>query len=432
MTTLNRKALAIAMLACAAASADGLLTPWNDPTDVPLPTWAHSVAPKKSETPIFAAPGRLDLKRATSAEGARLPLYGSQRGAQCEGRWLHVGAASWMCSDQAELSQDAPTDDAPMPSDGLPFRYYFVGKNGASGYANLVRAGEEAPDEDLDPGFAIAATDEREERGQRWVHTRHGTWIAASDLGAARASAFHGEDLGASGLDIAWVLRERLNVYNAPNFSGKSAGTLTRREVVRWREEKAGGGVVAARISDDGVTPARWVDARALAHPTLAAPPPEVTGTNERWIDVELATQTLVVYEGARPTFATLVSTGVGRGNESTATHKGTFRIWVKLRSSTMDNLESADKIDDAHPAIEGPRYSIEDVPYVQFFDKAIALHGVFWHDDFGRPRSHGCVNLAPRDAARLFAMTSPKLTAGLSAILPSQRVEVGTIVRVR
>jgi lipoprotein-anchoring transpeptidase ErfK/SrfK len=234
-----------------------------------------------------------------------------------------------------------------------------------------------------------------------------------------------------SGLDFGWVLRDRVNVYNAPNSSGKPAGTLARREVVRVREEKSASGVVFARISDDGATPARWVDARALVRPSISSPPAEITdATDERWIDINLATQTLVAYEGARPVFATLVSTGAGRPGTDTATRKGTFRIWVKLLSSTMDNLESPD-VQDAHPAAEGARYSMEDVPYVQFFDKAIALHGVFWHDDFGHIHSHGCVNLAPRDAARLFAFTSPRLTAGLSAILPA-RVELGTVVRVR
>ena len=163
--------------------------------------------------------------------------------------------------------------------------------------------------------------------------------------------------------------------------------TLARREVVSWREEKVAAGVTFARISDDGVTPPRWVDARALARPTTMPPPPEVTGENERWIDIDLATQTLVAYEGAHPMFATLVSTGTGRPGTDTATRKGTFRIWVKLLSSTMDNLESPDN-QDAKPAAEGVRYSMEDVPYVQFFDKAIAIHGVFWHDDFGQVRS--------------------------------------------
>ena len=421
------------------AVAGGLLPPWGDPTDVPLPTWAHSVAPKKAETDVFAAPGRLDLKRATTLAGARLPLYGSQRGAGCGGRWLHVGLSSWVCSDYVDLAPEPPSDEVVLASDGLPYRYYFVGKSGASGYANLVRAGEEAPDEDLDPGFAVATTEERSERGQRWVKTRHGTWISTTELAAARPSSFHGEDIGPAeaqrDLDFAWVLPPKINVYNAPNFSGKVAGTLTRREVVHVREEKATGGAVAVRISDDGVAPARWVDRRSLARPELASPPPEVSGESERWIDVHLASQTLVAYEGKSPIFATLVSTGTGRpgtvGPADTSTHKGTFRIWVKLLSSTMDNLESPDKLQEATSAVEGPRYSMEDVPYVQFFDKAIAIHGVFWHDDFGKVRSHGCVNVAPRDAARLFALTSPKLTTGLSAILPA-RVELGTVVRVR
>src|SRR3954453_7717207 len=61
------------------AGAGGLLPPWGDPTDVPLPTWAKSVAPKKAATEVFAGPGRVDLKRATTLVDARLPLYGSQR-----------------------------------------------------------------------------------------------------------------------------------------------------------------------------------------------------------------------------------------------------------------------------------------------------------------------------------------------------------------
>ena len=108
--------------------------------------------------------------------------------------------------------------------------------------------------------------------------------------------------------------------------------------------------------------------------------------------------------------------------NTDTATRPGAFRIWVKLTTSTMDNLE-ADEADH--------RYSMEDVPYVQFFDKAIALHGVFWHSDFGHVHSHGCVNLAPADARWLFRFTGPKLGAGMAAILPAPN-DKGTVVRVR
>jgi lipoprotein-anchoring transpeptidase ErfK/SrfK len=142
----------------------------------------------------------------------------------------------------------------------------------------------------------------------------------------------------------------------------------------------------------------------------------------ERWIDVELASQTLVAYQGDRPVFATLVSTGKGREGTELATPKGESRIWVKLESSNMDNLEDE----------EAERYyAIEDVPYVQFFAKGVGLHGAFWHRSFGQVRSHGCVNLAPLDAQRLFSFTSPHLPAGWTAVLPTD-VEEGTIVRVR
>jgi len=422
-----------------AARADGLLPPWSDPTDVPLPASARSVAVKRADTAISPIPGHPELKRGTTLPGARLPLYGSQRAAGCEGRWLHVGPAAWLCSDLAELSAEAPNDQpTPIASDGLPYRYYFVGRNGASGYGSLERAGDEAPDEELDPGFAVATTEQRSAKGQTWVRTRHGTWISTSELGAARPSGFAGQMVGASGLDFGWALRDKVNVYSAPKSAGKPVRVLGRFEVVPWREEKVVPGGTMVRISEDGVTPAAWVDGRSVAHPTASDPPPEVGGVDERWIDVDLASQTLVAYEGKRPVFATLVSSGRGTsvppgvppgGPGDVSTHKGTFRIWVKLLTSTMDNIESPQE--DASPAAEGFRYSMEDVPYVQFFDKAVGLHGVFWHGDFGHRRSHGCVNLAPRDAAWLFGFTSPHLPPGFAAILPS-RLDPGTVVRVR
>ena len=120
--------------------------------------------------------------------------------------------------------------------------------------------------------------------------------------------------------------------------------------------------------------------------------------------------------------FATLVSTGKGPPKSELGTHLGVHRIWVKLLASKMDNLERDDV--EHH-------YSLEDVPWVQFFDKAIALHGVFWHDQFGRARSHGCVNLAPRDAAWLFEWAPPQLPPGWTAVIPTPR-EPGLRVRVR
>ncbi|MGH7297925.1 MAG: L,D-transpeptidase, partial [Polyangiaceae bacterium] len=120
--------------------------------------------------------------------------------------------------------------------------------------------------------------------------------------------------------------------------------------------------------------------------------------------------------------YTTLVSTGRGPAGSDSATPTGVHRIWVKLLASDMDNVERDDL--DAH-------YSLEDVPYVQFFDKAVALHGTYWHRDFGHVKSHGCVNLAPLDARWLFDFTGPRLPAGWSAAYP-EATDPGTAVRVR
>jgi lipoprotein-anchoring transpeptidase ErfK/SrfK len=117
-----------------------------------------------------------------------------------------------------------------------------------------------------------------------------------------------------------------------------------------------------------------------------------------------------------------VVSTGKGALGSEFVTRTGTNRIWVKIFTTKMDNLDK-DEVDR--------HYAIEDVPWVQFFDKAIALHGAFWHRDFGHVHSHGCVNLSPLDARWLFAFTGPHLPVGWTAALPT-KVEPGTLVRVR
>lgn len=175
------------------------------------------------------------------------------------------------------------------------------------------------------------------------------------------------------------------------------------------------------RISDDGVEPEIWLPSKDVAHPT-AQPPPADVAPGERWVDVDLASQTVVAYEGTTPVFATLASSGKGAQGSDTATPRGTHRLWVKLASTDMGNVEREDV--DQH-------YSIEDVPLVQFFDHAVGLHGAFWHREFGRVRSHGCVNLAPLDAVRLFDFTWPHLPRGWTAVFPTV-LEKGSLVRVR
>ena len=136
---------------------------------------------------------------------------------------------------------------------------------------------------------------------------------------------------------------------------------------------------------------------------------PAFANKGERWIDVSIAHQSLVAYEGTKPVYVTLVSTGrdgLGDPESTHATIRGVYRIGTKHVSVTMDSDES------------GEEFSLRDVPYVQYFDTGYALHGAYWHDGFGEPRSHGCINLSETDAAWLFLWTGPELPTGWHGVM--------------
>jgi lipoprotein-anchoring transpeptidase ErfK/SrfK len=424
--------LGISLGAAAAAHAARGFPPWSDPNDIPIPRWAKSVAPHGDDAAVFAQPTRLAARRGSLSLSARPSLYGAARGPGCGARWLQIGPASWVCSDEVELSPDDPTSFVPppallvtFPDDGLPFYHAFVGPEGASGFRNLDRAEEDGPEADFEPGFAVAIVEEQVAHGERWGRTRHGVWIALRELNPAPPATLRGAMLReGEGLTVAWVLPEVATTY-ATYKADKRAGSHMRFDHVHPREEKKGPQGVMVRISDEGATQEEWMRRRDLALPTIAEPPMEVGGQDARvrWIDVDLASQTLLAYEGTRPVYAALVSTGRGPQGSETATPVGVHRIWAKLATSTMSNL--GDEEAESH-------YSIEDVPYVQFFAKGVAIHGTFWHRSFGTPHSHGCVNITPVDARWLFEFTAPQLHAGWSAVLPVGETDPGTVVRVR
>jgi lipoprotein-anchoring transpeptidase ErfK/SrfK len=108
--------------------------------------------------------------------------------------------------------------------------------------------------------------------------------------------------------------------------------------------------------------------------------------------------------------YATLISSGKESKDKDKdhRTPTGEFRIREKHLTTTMDG--------DGSAAGDLP-YSIEDVPYVQYFYRAYALHGAFWHSNYGVQMSHGCVNLAPLDAKWLFFFSAPEFRAGFHGI---------------
>ncbi|KKU10306.1 MAG: hypothetical protein UX13_C0015G0015 [Candidatus Woesebacteria bacterium GW2011_GWB1_45_5] len=105
--------------------------------------------------------------------------------------------------------------------------------------------------------------------------------------------------------------------------------------------------------------------------------------TLDKEIVVELSTQQVFVYENGELLNTFLVSTGTSEH----PTVQGHFPIWIKLESDRMT----------------GPGYDLKGVPWVMYFYQGYGLHGTYWHNNFGHPMSHGCVNLRTEDAKWLF-----------------------------
>ncbi len=130
----------------------------------------------------------------------------------------------------------------------------------------------------------------------------------------------------------------------------------------------------------------QWVHQFKVAKLLPVAKPAEVE--TYKWVSVDLYEQVAIAYEGERPVFATLVSSGM----EEWPTNEGVFEVYVRFRRTLMSGAY-----------YQPDFYYLQEVPWTMYFDDQIALHGAYWHDGFGYRRSHGCVNLTITDAHWLF-----------------------------
>lgn len=148
------------------------------------------------------------------------------------------------------------------------------------------------------------------------------------------------------------------------------------------------------------VIPGASMAAPAPAQPVAPAPEKNVVNapaavnapTAGKWIDINVSNQTITAYEGSVPVKTVVVSTGLPR----TPTVLGTYKILTKYPAVRMTG---------GTPGID--YYDLPNVPFTMFFFRGYAIHGTYWHNNFGRPMSHGCVNL-PTNEAKWFYEWAP------------------------
>jgi len=237
------------------------------------------------------------------------------------------------------------------------------------------------------PGFVYVSYVDRVESAGVYYMLQNGGWIPGKGSRIGEYSRFQGLQFKKTPSNpFAWPLPFYTNsipVYQAPSYRAPLANRVIYpyAEIVQVYATQNAEGVNWNLIGPD-----QWVEARIFAVVTPNTTPPEGVTTG-RWIDVDLAEQTLAVYENNQLVFATVIATGL----EPFWTRPGLFQIYQKKEVETMRNNDPTDY------------YYLDNVPWTMYFDKARALHGAYWRTRFGYPQSHGCVNLSVGDAHWLF-----------------------------
>ena len=267
----------------------------------------------------------------------------------------------------------------------LPYYYFHLNKDNVP---FLSGPGGSENGQYFPPGFVYVSYVDRVDSGHGIFYLlQSGAWIPGKGARVGEYSAFQGIQFSSTPPNsFAWPLpfyTDSVPVRSAPGYNAPPTDKVLHPyiDIVQVYDTQSADGVEWNLIG-----PNQWVEARILAMVTPITTSPEGATTN-RWIDIDLAEQTLAVYENNTLVYATVIASGL----EPFWTRPGLFQIYLKKETETMRNSDPTDF------------YYLDNVPWTMYFDKARALHGAYWRTRFGYPQSHGCVNLSVGDAHWLY-----------------------------
>jgi hypothetical protein len=155
---------------------------------------------------------------------------------------------------------------------------------------------------------------------------------------------------------------------------------------------------------DDRSQKTYWIQAEHVRRVTAAEMTPISPGVADKRIEVSLEKQTFTCFENGQVVMTTLCSTGPYLRTENGKRIFGTpTGDWFVMRKRPTRHMAGDDFAADDF-------FDLPGVPWVSYFHWwGVSIHGTYWHNDYGRPRSHGCVNLRPEDAKWVFRWTTPR-----------------------
>ncbi len=266
---------------------------------------------------------------------------------------------------------------------GLPHPYGRVVTDTAPIYRHPAEAlAGVAPMRTWEKGFVfVSILGKVTYQGQSFYQINASEYMHAEDVKEVRPSGWGGAHLSGTGSRFGWVIRPAQTSPApgaAPNPDSpwaqryQTITPISTQHVGEWDWYE--------------LAPGQWAEQRNFGW--VSPTPP--AGVPADAIAVDTYEQTLAMYRGGQLVFATLISSG----SRWFPTRPGTFQIWAKLWVGRMTGVYRDDRSD---------YYYLEDVPFILYYDGDRALHGAYWHDNFGVQTSHGCVNLSPADARWLY-----------------------------
>lgn len=355
----------------------------------------------KQSTTVRARPSDRSAPLGVVAQDMRVQWRGAaESGPGCE-RWIEIEPRGYVCDRVVEPTRKEPfAFELPKMDPGAIVPGIYGTPLGRSRQFRSL-------------SVLLKFRDEVKYRGRTYLKTALGKFIDKRKVHLKEVSTFAGIVLKAPQaplLPLAWAQsrvspRSPIAVWSDPE-DGELIGILDPREPVPILGQSEDG--LWARVAEGA-----WISFDDL-HVARMVDPPEGVGPNDRWIDVDLAEQVLIAYEGKRPVFTTLVSTGTAH-----PTPEGSYRVWIKFAEADMQGSTG------------DHRYSVSSVPWTMYFYKDFALHAAYWHDGFGQARSNGCVNLSPQDARKIYQWSSPEVPMGWSMAYGSPDTP-GSLVQIR
>lgn len=414
-------------------------------TQPDYPEGTHSLELTRT-VPVRLDPGDDGKRIGTVAIDTRVGWVRTAKAKGCAKPWVEIRPRGWICGEHAKPSKLQPYGrEVPMLERGeiVPGIYGRITAQGQSIYA-LHKPEVKKPDKKKGPvtspseleapakdvkmvedhpivGTLTVRQYEELTVGGRvyWRISKKGNeYVLKSVVNVLRPSDFRGTRLGD---DTGWELPI---AFVWPRNNWQQAWTHQKPGKIANRQVPARMPIPVLEVAADKdgkpmafrIGAAEWINTNDVRVFKPIDPPPLLKPA-ERWIDIDLDNQILVAFEGTTPVYAAMISSGT----KETPTATGLYRMWLKESEADMKNLKAEDP------------YSVATVPWTQFFypDDDLAVHTAYWHDAFGKPRSHGCVNLAPRDARWLYYWSDPQVPPGWT--MTTGVVEApGSVVRVR